>query len=183
MSQGFRRSTKQHKENLLTFSEALRIPRGSAIHSAVHLIHCINMFSQRVLKSSAPLVGTALIGGGFLAASIYNASSAQFPPQPTADHTTQHSSGPKDPRKIFTSGFSFQDLKLESSEVVNHNTKRLRFEFPDKDAVSGLRASCMFFQPKIHFPCRLLRLGSCAPNEGHSSRCLAARLTAVYPDQ
>ena len=101
------------------------------------------MLSQRVIKSSAPLAGAALIGGGLLAASFYNASNTRSPSPPTAERTTQPpSQSPKDPKKIFTSGFSFQDLKLESSEVVNHNTKRLRFEFPDKDAVSGLRASC-----------------------------------------
>lgn len=100
------------------------------------------MISQRVLKSSAPLLGTAAIGGALLATSFYNASQTQSPSPPTADHTVQHSpQSPKDPKKIFTSGFSFQDLKLESSEAVNHNTKRLRFALPEKDAVSGLRAS------------------------------------------
>lgn len=29
-------------------------------------------------------------------------------------------------------------LKLQSAEMVNHNTKRLRFEFPDSEATSGL---------------------------------------------
>ncbi|CAF9906611.1 MAG: NADH-cytochrome b5 reductase [Alectoria fallacina] len=100
------------------------------------------MFSQRVLRSSAPLLGTAVIGGGLLATSYYISTQTQPPLPPAVDQTVQHSSQrPKDPKKIFNSGFSFQDLRLESSEVVNHNTKRLRFELPDKDAVSGLRAS------------------------------------------
>ena len=30
-------------------------------------------------------------------------------------------------------------LKLADIEVVNHNTKRLRFELPEKDMVSGLQ--------------------------------------------
>lgn len=103
------------------------------------------MFSQRVLKSSAPLLGTAVSGGGLLAASYNSVSNTQSPSPPAADRTAPHSAqSPKDPKKIFTSGFSFQNLKLESTEVVNHNTKRLRFELPDKDAVSGLRASCTF---------------------------------------
>lgn len=41
--------------------------------------------------------------------------------------------------KTFTSGISFQDLRLRSSEDVNHNTKRLRFDLPSQDAVSGLQ--------------------------------------------
>lgn len=140
-----KRCTKEHKRNLLTSREALRIPPVQRCSICCQSDIIIKMFSQQVLKSSTPLVGTALIGGGFLAASFYNASSTQSPPPPpTADHTAQHTSGPKDPKKIFTTGFSFQDLKLESSEIVNHNTKRLRFEFPDKDAVSGLHVSCMF---------------------------------------
>lgn len=110
------------------------------------------MISQRVLKSSAPLLGTAVVGGALLATSFYNASHTQPPSAPVADHTVQHSSqSPKDPKKFFTSGFSFQDLKLESSEVVNHNTKRLRFELPDKDAVSGLRASCKSEPMSIYY--------------------------------
>lgn len=102
------------------------------------------MFSQRVLKSSAPLLATAVIGGGLYAASLQSASQTQSaaPPPPAAtDRIVQTSTQrSKEPEKIFTSGFSFQDLKLQSSEVVNHNTKRLRFELPDKDAVGGLRA-------------------------------------------
>lgn len=39
----------------------------------------------------------------------------------------------------------FLDLKLSEIEVLSHNTKRYRFEFPDKDAVSGLHVACEFF--------------------------------------
>ncbi|EEY15125.1 NADH-cytochrome b5 reductase [Verticillium alfalfae VaMs.102] len=42
------------------------------------------------------------------------------------------------PPKVFGSGPAFVSLPLESSEVVNHNTKRLRFRLPDENAVSGL---------------------------------------------
>lgn len=34
------------------------------------------------------------------------------------------------------------DLKLESVEQVNHNTKKFRFALPDKDNVSGLQITC-----------------------------------------
>lgn len=39
---------------------------------------------------------------------------------------------------LFSGGPVFASLKLESSEVVNHNTKKLRFQLPDQDAASGL---------------------------------------------
>lgn len=42
------------------------------------------------------------------------------------------------PRKIFPGGPAFVALPLESSELVNHNTKRLRFKLPEPDAVTGL---------------------------------------------
>jgi cytochrome-b5 reductase len=46
--------------------------------------------------------------------------------------------------KIFTGGDQgWVDLKLADIEILSHNTKRFRFEFPDKDAVSGLQIACM----------------------------------------
>ena len=104
------------------------------------------MFSQRILRSSTPLLATVTIGGGLYAASLRNTSQSQSSSALAATDRIVQDPGqsPKDPKKTFTSGFSFQDLKLESSKVVNHNTKRLRFELPEKDAVSGLRASCTF---------------------------------------
>ncbi|KAM0325911.1 hypothetical protein ACHAQA_007214 [Verticillium albo-atrum] len=42
------------------------------------------------------------------------------------------------PQKVFGSGPAFVSLPLESSEQVNHNTKRLRFRLPNENAVSGL---------------------------------------------
>ncbi|KAJ0278087.1 hypothetical protein COL940_007465 [Colletotrichum noveboracense] len=42
------------------------------------------------------------------------------------------------PPKVFGAGPAFVSLPLESSEQVNHNTKRLRFKLPQRDAVSGL---------------------------------------------
>jgi len=40
--------------------------------------------------------------------------------------------------KLFSSAFSGLSLRLESSENANHNTKRLRFAFPNSEAQSGL---------------------------------------------
>ena len=36
----------------------------------------------------------------------------------------------------------FIDLKLESVENVNHNTRKLRFALPDEGDVSGLKVAC-----------------------------------------
>ncbi|KAL7620592.1 hypothetical protein AAE478_009587 [Parahypoxylon ruwenzoriense] len=42
------------------------------------------------------------------------------------------------PKQVFGSGPAFLSLQLESTEVVNHNTKRLCFKLPEADSVSGL---------------------------------------------
>ncbi|KAI1503507.1 hypothetical protein F5X99DRAFT_375510 [Biscogniauxia marginata] len=61
------------------------------------------------------------------------------------------------PPKVFGSGPAFLSLRLESSEFVNHNTKKLRFELPEQDAVSGLGISSAlltFSWPKgCYLPC------------------------------
>jgi cytochrome-b5 reductase len=46
------------------------------------------------------------------------------------------------PPKVFGRGPSFIALPLESSEQVNHNTKKLRFKLPTPDSVSGLPLTC-----------------------------------------
>jgi len=47
-----------------------------------------------------------------------------------------------EPRRVFGRGPAFVSLPLESSEVVNHNTRRLRFKLPNPDDVSGLSVTC-----------------------------------------
>ncbi|KAJ5745383.1 hypothetical protein N7520_010565 [Penicillium odoratum] len=42
------------------------------------------------------------------------------------------------PYTVFKRGLGFTTLRLKHSEAVNHNTKRLVFEFPDENARSGL---------------------------------------------
>ncbi|KAK9462310.1 uncharacterized protein V1516DRAFT_646539 [Lipomyces oligophaga] len=44
----------------------------------------------------------------------------------------------REPQKIFKGGPIFLSLPLESCELVNHNTKRLRFKLPGENCVSGL---------------------------------------------
>ena len=46
------------------------------------------------------------------------------------------------PPKVFGAGPAFVSLPLESSEQVNHNTKKLRFKLPQRYAVSGLSLTC-----------------------------------------
>ncbi|KAJ5219280.1 uncharacterized protein N7498_001379 [Penicillium cinerascens] len=47
---------------------------------------------------------------------------------------------PKDRPKVFN-GEDWVDLKVASIENLSHNTKKLRFEFEDKEAVSGLQVA------------------------------------------
>lgn len=47
----------------------------------------------------------------------------------------------KDRPKVFN-GESWVDLKLANIETLSHNTKRLRFEYDDKEAVSGMPVAC-----------------------------------------
>ena len=49
----------------------------------------------------------------------------------------------KERAKVFTGGDQgFVDLKLSDIEILSPNTKRYRFEFEDKEAVSGLHVAC-----------------------------------------
>lgn len=48
------------------------------------------------------------------------------------------------PPMAFKGGpFGFTSLRLQSVEVVNHDTKRLRFELPDPTLHTGLGLTCM----------------------------------------
>ncbi|KAK3339072.1 ferredoxin reductase-like protein [Neurospora tetraspora] len=42
------------------------------------------------------------------------------------------------PGKLPLSGFGFHSLRLHSTELINHNTKKLRFELPDPSQPSGM---------------------------------------------
>ncbi|KAF7139706.1 hypothetical protein CNMCM5793_007448 [Aspergillus hiratsukae] len=57
-----------------------------------------------------------------------------------------YAEAPKQTKKVFTGGDQgFVGLKLGEVENLSHNTKRMRFEFADKEAVSGLEvASCLY---------------------------------------
>lgn len=53
----------------------------------------------------------------------------------------------KERPKVFVGGDQgWVDLKLASVENLSSNTKRFRFEFEDKEAVSGLHVACKWFE-------------------------------------
>jgi cytochrome-b5 reductase len=53
-------------------------------------------------------------------------------------------------------GFGPKTLRLQSADQVNHNTKRLVFEFPDQNAKSGLTLTCEFLLAAAHYFITLL---------------------------
>ena len=90
--------------------------------------------------------GAVLLGGGFY---YYRITEPKPPPKPEArappsteeQKTIPSSPAPSAsaPHKAFSGGDQgFIDLKLESVEEINHNTKKFRFALPNSDDVSGL---------------------------------------------
>lgn len=78
-------------------------------------------------KSLAPVYLTVGLAG--LGAGLYRYQSSAA----TAE-------APKERSKVFTGGDQgWVGLKVSDIEVLSHNTKRLRFEFEDKESVSGLQ--------------------------------------------
>ena len=70
------------------------------------------------------------------------------------------SSAAQSPPKTFVGGDQgFIDLQLSEVTNVNHNVKKLRFELPDKDAVSGLHVAC---KSDCFFPNQKLQLAIAA---------------------
>ncbi|KAI9731145.1 MAG: hypothetical protein M1834_005338 [Cirrosporium novae-zelandiae] len=84
------------------------------------------MFSLKSPSLARPLIATAVVTTGAYACHAY-----------LSTHPLHADSGRKEPPKTFAGGW-FKDLKLQSVEQVNHNTKRLRFQLPEEDAISGL---------------------------------------------
>ncbi|OAQ70979.2 oxidoreductase NAD-binding domain-containing protein [Pochonia chlamydosporia 170] len=84
--------------------------------------------AARILTRSRPATIISTIAASSLAIGI----TAKFLIQ---DARTDSQSSPP---KVFGAGPAFFSLPLESAEMVNHNTRLLRFKFADKEAVSGL---------------------------------------------
>ncbi|KAM5375380.1 hypothetical protein ACJZ2D_005941 [Fusarium nematophilum] len=83
--------------------------------------------SLSALRSArpAPVIATLAasgIGAGILAKLLFGNATAES----------------NAPIKVFKGGPAFVSLPLESSELVNHNTKRLRFKLPQETAITAL---------------------------------------------
>jgi cytochrome-b5 reductase len=50
-----------------------------------------------------------------------------------------------EPPMVFNGRIGFTSLSLHSVKAVSHDTKRLVFELPDRNARSGLTLTCTFF--------------------------------------
>ncbi|BDD54642.1 NADH-cytochrome b5 reductase [Monascus purpureus] len=80
--------------------------------------------APKAKKSLAPIYAT--VGAVGLAVGLYRYNSAA-------------STEPKERAKVFTGGDQgFISLKLAAVEDLSQDTKKFRFEFPDKEAVAGL---------------------------------------------
>lgn len=82
------------------------------------------------------LTSRPVLAAATLAPTAYFAYHRSFTPSASAD-------APAAPNKVFASSFpSFVSLKLRSTEQLNHDTKRLRFELPSENDVSGISVIC-----------------------------------------
>lgn len=98
--------------------------------------------SLRVAGAAA--AGAALAYSGYR---YYNTTSFFF--------TTVHAESlPSDSRaalkKMEWKGFT--ELELQSSEMVNHNVKRLTFALPDDESITGISPISMSFYHSINEP-------------------------------
>lgn len=59
-------------------------------------------------------------------------------------YTYIRNSSSSEPRKVFGSGLA-GSLTLQQTEVINHNTKRLRFAFPNAQDETGLTLVCRYY--------------------------------------
>jgi F0F1-type ATP synthase membrane subunit c/vacuolar-type H+-ATPase subunit K len=120
-------------------------------------------------KSLAPVylaVGLAGVGAGLYR---YNSGAA-----------TAVAEAPKDRPKVFTGGDQgWVDLKLSNIEILSHNTKRLRFEFADKEAVSGLHVACELFSNMCVVQSTYM-VSSCSLDQVLSSRWREASHSSLH---
>jgi cytochrome-b5 reductase len=91
------------------------------------------MFARQGLRASS-LLGAAAVSAGaaFTGVSFYNTSPII---------RSAHADAPPGPKKVFPAS-GFVELQLHSSEMVNHNVKKLKFKLPEEDAVTGLDPIC-----------------------------------------
>lgn len=80
----------------------------------------------------APFIGTLAVGGA--AIGVYA----------SLRRNTVLFDSPIPSMAVFSGGPAIAYLPLESSDQVNHNTKKLRFRLPDSESVSGTALTCKF---------------------------------------
>jgi cytochrome-b5 reductase len=92
------------------------------------------MFARQGLRASS-LLGAAAVSAGaaFTGISFYNTSPSII--------RSAYADAPPGPKKVFPAS-GFVELQLHSSEMVNHNVKKLKFKLPEEDAVTGLDPIC-----------------------------------------
>ena len=92
-------------------------------------------------------VALAAVSGGYFYTrrSSPTGQAGNAPPSEEAQKIPASSDKPGKP--AFTGGDQgFLSLKLDKSEVINHNTKKLTFLLPEEDMESGLHVACMSAQ-------------------------------------
>jgi hypothetical protein len=86
-------------------------------------------------------------------------------------------------KKAFTGGDQgFVSLVLENTEIVNHNTKKLRFKLPEEDMESGLPVACMLSNSKCQGE-HVLTLHSRCNYQIQGPRDAEASYPTIYTDQ
>ena len=108
----------------------------------------------RSYATDAPSTGSGLLpwfaGGAALGAGYFGytyATGSAAPPSKAdvknvVDKAKEKVSDKPAPKAFLGGDQDFLDLKLASVEDVNKNTKRFRFDLPEKDQVSGLEIAC-----------------------------------------
>lgn len=104
------------------------VDRKSAVATLAGPIMALTILRARPLASSLVLSGISL--------TLFSTFSTR------EAHADSNS-----PRAVFGKGPAFVSLTLETTEQVNHNTKRLRFKLPHADDVTGLSITCICLQP------------------------------------
>jgi len=101
-------------------------------------------------SSATPwIVGAAAIGAGIAGYSFLGGKKASAGAAKPSDEAKKAVSENGPVPKTFTGGEQgFIDLKLAEVIPYNHNTKRFKFELPEKDQVSGLTVACERSQPR-----------------------------------
>ncbi|KAF4949893.1 hypothetical protein FSARC_13362 [Fusarium sarcochroum] len=122
--------------------------------------------------------GAAAVGG----AGYWYFSGSKAPSAAAAAAEVKQAVG-VEPKKAFTGGDQgFLSLKLADVEIVNHNTKRLRFELPEPDQVSGLQVASALLTKYKGPEAEKATLRPYTPISDESEKGFLDLLVKKYPD-